>query len=178
MAAGGYERCCPRCYHRFVAATDGGICPECQLFSRVARNGTPIGLVRTCDPIELPDWTHGPLDDQVGAVMQAFADGGGPLYVADRYDGFPLLSMVHQQIADRFIDLQRSLRHFIPNCELHTSPADIVSLSAVYSNATRLITLRWFENNSQRDVVECWTDDGGSVDILLDLDAFWLPRMG
>lgn len=177
MTHEGYERRCPRCDHPFVASTDRGICPVCQLLSRIARDGTPIGLVRAYDSIELHDWPHGPVDDTIGLVLHAFADGGGPLFVADRYDGYPLLSVVHQQLADRFLDLTEALRQFIPTCELHTSPDDLVSLSSVYSNATRLISLRWFEDDGQRDVVECWTNDGGSVDALLDLDAFWHPTL-
>ncbi|WP_160149726.1 hypothetical protein [Roseiconus lacunae] len=177
MTDEGYERCCPRCDNRFVASTDRGICPACQLFSRIARDGTPIGLVRTYDSIELQDWPYGPVDEQFGLVLHAFADGGGPLFVADRYDGYPLLSVVHQQLADRFASLTEALRGFVPTCELHTSPDDLVSLSSVYSNATRLVSLRWYEGDSQRDLVGSWTNDGGSVDALLDLDAFWHPAL-
>lgn len=176
MSEAGFQRDCPRCSHRFAALTDRGICESCGLLSRISPDGIPVAVIRTYDRIELNDWPYANVDEQFGLVLQAFAEGGGPIYVADRYDGFPSLTIVHEQLAYRFDELRRSVERFVPHSVLLQTPrdvADLAMLSAEYGASKLLIALRWFDGENQCDLVQCWTNNGGSVDALLNRDAFW-----
>lgn len=176
MSSTPYQRDCPRCLRQFTALTDRGICPSCGLFSRISPDGIPVAVIRTCDTVELTDWPYEDVDEQFGLVLQSFADGGGPIYVADRHDGFPSITIVHEQLAYRFAELRHSVERFVPACTILQTPhdvADLCMLSNEYGKAEQLIALRWFDGQNQFDLVQCCTNDGGSVDALLNRDTFW-----
>lgn len=179
MSGTGFERECPRCHRQFAAQTDRGICPSCGLFSRIDRNGTPVGVIRTYDTVELSDWPYESVDEHFALALQGFANGGGPLFVAERYDDYPELAVVHKQLAMRFDELHHSVTKFVPDCTLRESPEevnDLMALSPRYGVAQRLRAVSWLDNESRYDLVECLTTDGGSVDALLDGDALWHPQ--
>lgn len=175
MNDAGFERDCPRCEYRFVARSDRGICPSCQLFSRVDTEGKPVCVVRTYETVELNDWPYESVDENFALVLQGFADGGGPLYLAERYDGFPVLSVVHKQLTHQFDALRNSVERFVSKCTFHDSPNELLALSREYEAAERLMVLRWGDGKERFDLVGCFTSDGGSIDALLNGDAFWHP---
>jgi hypothetical protein len=174
MTDTGYERACPRCSGRFTARTECGICPSCGLFSRVDRSGAPIGLARTYDGVELEDWPYEEVDEAFALVLQDLADGGGPLYTAERCDGYPSLAVVHEQLTARFDELRRSVERFVPSESL-TSPAEaeIAAYCAEYHRAERLQAITWRDAGRRCDLVCRLTADGGSVDLVVDGNAFW-----
>ncbi len=90
--------------------------------------------------------------------------------------GSHLLQSFHQQLANRFNELRRSVERFVPHCFLLDTARDVAELaklSAEYRAAEQLIVLRWFDGHNQYDLVQCCTNHGGSVDALLNCDTFW-----
>jgi hypothetical protein len=134
----------------------------------------PVGVTRTYDAIELDDWPHESIDENFALVLQGLADGGGPLFVSDRYDGYPELQVVHAQLIARFGELRRSVEQHISFVQFSQAPdCDVVAISREYGNAQRVLAVTWKDGDSRCDLVGCLTGDGGSVDALLDRDAFW-----
>ena len=173
---GSYDRPCPSCGERFSASTDRGICPSCGLFSRVDRNGVGIGVLRTYHEVSLNDWPYESVTAPFALVLQAFADGGGPLFLADRYDDYPVVNLVHSQLTSHFNELRTNVDVHVPNTTYRddvTEPNDMTVFPLEYSNAERVSVLTWYDGQTRCDLVRCLTSDGGSIDAILDGDAFW-----
>jgi hypothetical protein len=148
------------------------------LFSRIDRDGAPLALQATFDAIELQDWPFGPVSDEYAVVVQAFADGGGPIYVSDRHDDYPTIDEVHRQLTAQFNKLRHATEEFVPSCDFRQYEFGSPGLDAFpvgYANSQRLFVLSWTDDNHRYDLIGCLTAEGGSVDALLDGDASWQP---
>ena len=177
MTSTAFSRRCPRCSTQFDAATERGVCPSCNLFSRVRRDGVHVGVSVTFDTPELPDWPHGPIDILASAMFSTFADGGGPLVVSDRYDDYPAVSVVHQQLLAYFESFASSVNDQLPS-GYHRGDGSHHSLPTDYANATEIHLLTWDDAEHHYDLICYLTDDGGHVDALLDHDAYWHANGG
>ena len=163
-----YLRQCPRCSFEFSALTDRGVCPECKLFSRVSRENEPIAIIPTFEEdFKNIDWPFTPTDSFVGAAMDILANGGGRIFVAERYEGFPPVELVHRQLFATFQKLKSAFEEQVPNPDYFDLPSE-PSLPDRYDDSERVLVLSWVHEDVRYFLIGYMTAEGGSIDAYID----------
>ncbi len=160
-----YPRTCPYCNSSFRAATDRGICPSCNQFSRIDRQGNFVVLL-DAEPIdELPNddlFRNTPL-----ATLFEFMDsGGGPITTTTRYNERPSVTDVHKQLGLRFRWLKELLVEYgieIVYNEIEQPGCHADWIGTDFANALRLLTIHWYAGDQRYDVLCELSDSGGSI---------------
>jgi hypothetical protein len=166
-----FDRACPRCNTSFTAVSERGVCPNCKLFFRRNRDGKLLGIVATFETPSQFDWPFDPVDDLCAATFEAFHFGGGPLFVSDRHGGFPNIELVHKQLVDQFGAITNSIKPHLPRSADFGHPAD--KLPSRYDNAVAVECVAWDHGDHHYQLVCFLSQDGGSIDAVLDREADW-----
>ena len=140
-----------------------------QLFSRCYRDGILIGVVPLFVGRQF-DWPISPVDDLCDAVLETLQFGGGSIFTADRKEGYPSIAIVHVQLTEKFHSIPDSIRSHVPSPK---SFDDADQLPLCYSDATSIKVVSWDHKGSHYQLICYLSEDGGSVDIVIDRNANW-----
>ena len=161
----------------FSAVSIRGVCPNCQLFSRIERNGKLIVITEIQYEGHLSNDPRS--SSPLAFLFEALAYGGGEILSANQFGGCPPLDDVHRELLARFKDIRRGIADDLPDTQYN-----IVECPATHSHwgstwfrdAEQLHVVTWIENSGRFDMVCSLTKHGGKIHILTPQTEYHLTN--
>jgi hypothetical protein len=164
-----YLRSCPQCATAFEALTEHGICPTCNLHTRIDRNGIVIAIEEVHYADNLPvDHPHA--NSLIANVFETLEYGGGRIALGVRDGDYPPVIEVQRQLHERFCQIVDSLRNEVEGIdsnEVLEPWNDPEWIGSDYEESLKLSVVTWFEEGAHFALVCSFSADGGCIDAIV-----------